>query len=343
LLLLATQFLFVKAQSISSSKYQDSINVFADFFDGEKPLEITLEFDLKTLQRDRLKEEYVYAKLSYIENQDTLFAYPVRIKTRGVFRKSFCNIPPFWLNINNSGIQSEDLGKTKKMKVVTHCMKLKNYQDYVLKEYLAYKIYNIISPYSFRVRLLRIKYIDTGRKNKVSEGWAFAIEPIELLASRLDAKHVENEELAMVRMNASIMNKLAMYYYMTGNTDFSVTGLHNIKVLLLNNPGPLGYIPVPYDFDFTGFVNSSYASPAENVNIEKVTDRYFLGICRTDLTYKRILDEFKAMNELIYPMLQSFEYLSNDEKLEMLEYIEDFYDEIEREDFISGSIRSTCK
>ncbi len=323
--------------------YSDSIVVFEDFFGKEDPLHLTLEFDLKSMQKNRMKEEYVPAKMIYKRGDSLHFSFPVKIKTRGTFRKSFCYFPPFWINITNSGINTDAMYGVKKMKVVTHCMKTRDYQDYVLKEYLAYKIYNIISPYSFRVRLLRIKYVDTGRNNNIQEGWAFVIEPVELLAKRLDARIIENDKLSMARMNAGIMDKLAMYYYMMGNTDFSVTGLHNIKIILLNNPGPVGYIPVPYDFDYTGFVNTTYAKPADNVNLEKVTDRYFLGPCRSDEVFQRLTDEFKGSYKEMQDLLQSFEYLSVEKKIELLRFMEEFHSEIESADFIQARLRPACK
>lgn len=100
----------------------------------------------------------------------------------------------------------------------------------MLKEYLCYKIYNMISPVSFRVRLMRMTYVDTGRKNRQSEGWAFAIEPEEMLAQRLDALVVKNDELAMRFMNPGQFDVLALFNYMIGNADYSVSGRHNIKI-----------------------------------------------------------------------------------------------------------------
>ena len=44
------------------------------------------------------------------------------------------------------------------MKVVTNFRNSEAYDEYVLREYLCYKIYNAISPVSFRVRLLKMKY-----------------------------------------------------------------------------------------------------------------------------------------------------------------------------------------
>jgi len=102
------------------------------------------------------------------------------------------------------------------MKIVTNCRDSKAYDEYVLKEYLCYKIYNIISPVSFRVGLLKMKYVDTGRKNKVTEGWAFMIEPEEMVAERHDALVVENDQLAMSLIKPGQLDVVALFMYMIG-------------------------------------------------------------------------------------------------------------------------------
>jgi hypothetical protein len=228
------------------------------------------------------------------------------------------------------------------MKIVTHCKDKGFFQDYVLKEYLGYKMYNIISPYSYKVRLLRIRYVDTGRNNKTTEAWAFAIEPDEVMTSRLEAKLVENEELSMKSMNPRHMDKMAMFNYMIGNTDYSITGLHNVKLISLINSGPTGLIPIPVDFDFTGFVNTIYATPAHNARIGDVTGRYYTGVCRSDEVFKELIREFNSYSCDIHNLLQNFEYMSLKQKIEMLRFIEQFFNEISSTDFIEWKLRSSC-
>ncbi len=86
-------------------------------------------------------------------------------------------------------------------------------------------------------------YVDTGRKNKVTEGWAFMIEPEEMLAERKGARVVKNNELPTTLMRPLEMDVLALFQYMIGNTDFSVSGRHNIKILGLPGFGTNGYTP----------------------------------------------------------------------------------------------------
>jgi len=341
--LLTLSWLPLQAQQQLPELCFDEVNTFDRFFETEEPLHLTLEFDITEFRRSRADEEYMDARLLQYINDTCYIPFAVKLRTRGIFRRDHCFLPPFWMNIEDSEIKSPGLEDVEKFKIVTHCMRKDFYQDYLLKEYLAYRIYNIISPYSFRVRLLRITYIDTGRHDKKMEGWAFAIEPKEMLARRLHADVIENENLSMQHMNDTVMDRLCMFNYMIGNTDYSVAGLHNIKVLLLREPGRNGYIPVPYDFDFTGIVNTIYAKPAANTNISRVTDRYYTGPCRTDFIYEGVLDDFRANSEAIHYLLQNFEYMDLKEKLEMLRFVEGFFDDIERKDFIEWKLRISCK
>lgn len=306
-------------------------------------MELILECDLKALRKNRKTEEYLYAKLICEYGDTCKIPYTVQIKPRGTFRKKHCFIPSFWLNIERAGIYPDEQLRVDKMKVVTHCRNVRYYEDYVLKEYLVYKLYNILTPYSFRVRLLKIKYVDTGRKNKTVERWSFVIEPLEMLANRVNAEIVEDDKLSMRTMNSHMMDQLSMFSYMVGNTDFSITGRHNIKIIKGREDGPSGYIPIPYDFDFTGMVNANYAVPATFTGLEKVTQRYYYGICRPDEVYRKIIDAFQTQNYAIHSLLQNFKYLDVRKKIEMLQFIELYFNAIASDSFIGRELRSTCR
>ena len=130
---------------------------------------ITMKFNIKEYQRNKMKGEYMPAEMIYHVN-DTMDIYKtIRLKARGNFRRDFCTMPPLWLNIRKAEIGNKKLQGIKLMKVVTHCKGGKTTSNYILKEYMAYRIHNMLSPYSFPVRLVRMKYIETGRKNKTSE------------------------------------------------------------------------------------------------------------------------------------------------------------------------------
>ena len=129
-------------------RHVDTIDTSIDIFDLEDPMKITLTLNLKKYQKEKFEGEYMPVHFRY-ELHDTLFVEKeMRLKARGMFRRSHCSLAPFWLNIRKADVENVHLQDVKKIKVVTNCMGSKAYDEYVLKEYLAYKIYNIISLFS---------------------------------------------------------------------------------------------------------------------------------------------------------------------------------------------------
>lgn len=324
--------------------FEDTLEVYEGLFSREEPLELTLKLDLKQLQRTRRDEKYQDAEMICHVNESFDLAHPVRVKTRGNYRRDNCTYPPFWINIRHSGIEADSLHDVVRMKMVVRCRSSKQYEPYILREFLVYKIFNLITPFSYRVRLVRLTYVDTGRKNEETEDWAFLIEPDELMEKRLQGRMIKSDHLSMRTVNPHVMNVVAIFQYMIGNSDYSVTGRHNLRIIAVDDPDqPRGFIVVPYDFDYTGLVNAHYAVPGEGLPITSVRERYFLGPCRGEGVYEEILDEFDAFYEPMIKYLEDFEYLAEDEREDMIEYIKDFYRAAGRNDFIVRQIESTCR
>ncbi|MEN8155835.1 MAG: hypothetical protein ABFS10_02710 [Bacteroidota bacterium] len=326
-----------------SSLCADTIGVYDGLFEEEEPMNLTLQFNMKSFQRTRQREQYQPAELTCQVNDTFKVIHPVRVKARGTYRRDHCVNPPFWMNIRYSAIEAEELCDVKRMKVVVRCRANAAFDSYVLREYLVYRIYNMVSPYSFRTRLIRLKYIDTGRKNRETENWAFLIEPNDLMAERLNATLISNDRLSMRRMNPRAMDLLAMFHYMIGNGDYSVTGRHNLKILVPEPGGPGGFIPVPYDFDYTGLVNTEYAVPGESLGISSVRERYFLGPCRSKRMHLDAANKLLAAKEEIMELINGFEYLDEKERADMVGYIEAFFIEAADERFVEEHIATTCR
>jgi hypothetical protein len=321
----------------------DTFSFELDMFEYPYPMDITLTFDMKAFQRDKNEDVYRDVHFEYRFNDSLTIRHTMRMKPRGNFRRSQCTYVPFWLNIRKADVRNKNLQEVKKFKVVSQCRGGKDYSEYVLKEYLAYKIYNLLSPVSFRVRLARMSFVDTGRKNRVTHSWAFIIEPEGLLAERLEALVVKNDELSMRLMKPEDMDLAAQFQYMIGNPDYSVAGRHNMKILGLPGFGSEGYTPVPYDFDYAGIVNASYAVPGENLGISSVRQRYYLGLCREDADYQKAIDHILDHREEIRKLVSDFPYLSTKHKKEMLNYLEGYFESTVRPGFIRSNLRATCR
>lgn len=324
-------------------RHVDTIDTSADIFEADDPMKITLTLNLKQYQREKMKGEYIPVHFLYEFNDTLVLEKEMRMKARGMFRRSHCSMAPFWLNIRKADVENVHLQDVKRFKVVTNCQGSKAYDEYVLKEYLAYKIYNIISPVSFRVRLIKMKYVDTGRKSKITEGWAFLIEPEAMLADRLGAVAIKKDDLSMSLMKPGEMDLAAMFMYMIGNCDYSVTGRHNMKVLGMPGFGSEGYTPVPYDFDYSGIVDASYALPGENLGISSVRERYYLGPCRDDEAFRKAIEQITRHRDEILQMLNEFEYLEPKHKQKLISYVEEFFNEAAEPDRLMDYLNGTCR
>ena len=320
----------------------DTILFPYDFFDHTTPLELTLEFDIKTYMNEKSIKEYLPARLTCFISDSLEIEKRVRIKARGMSRQRHCHFPSFWLNIKKSDINKDCIAESKKIKVVTLCRNNSDYKKYLLKEYLIYRLYNIITDNSFKVRLLKINYIDTGRRNKVTTNWAFMIEPEDLLAERLEAYPLKMNNIRYNQTDSILSATMSLFQYMIGNTDFSVAGRHNVKLLTLKEYLKPDILTIPYDFDYSGMVDAYYAVAADKFNIEDVTERYYYGMCRSDQLYNLVIDIYIEKKDEIFTLVQSFEHFDKRTRMYVLNYLEGFYEEIEDPKFIKNHIRPNC-
>jgi len=331
------------SQQESVPSYEDTVAVYEDLFSAEEPLYLTLKFDVKALKKKRHQDVYHDAEMTKKVGGDIQESYSVKITATGTFRRDFCTLPPISLQVAHAGIAADSPQDLIRMNMVLPCKNAAQYEPYVLREYLAYKIYNIITPLSYRVRLVRLSIIDTGKDNEVTEDWAFLQEPDELMTLRLDGKMIKNDELSMSRVNPEVFNSLSMFQYMIGNADYSVTGQHNLKILALKEYGPTGFIPVPYDFDYSGLVNTDYALPGEDLGTTSVRERYYLGPCRPNQVHNETIQELAQFEDDIMAYIKAFEYLDDKEKVDMIEYLDSYIKESKESWFIDRKITSTCR
>jgi hypothetical protein len=91
------------------------------------------------------------------------------------------------------------------------------------------------------------------------------------------------------RTDLHAANRVALFQYMIGNTDWSIVRERNVTLLL----GEDGYQrPLPFDFDMSGLVNAHYAGPAPGLPIDDVTERFYLGFCDPETDWEQLFGEF---------------------------------------------------
>ncbi|MGK7369330.1 MAG: hypothetical protein ACNS64_03875, partial [Candidatus Halalkalibacterium sp. M3_1C_030] len=251
-------------------------------FDSHEPLEMTMEFDIRKVLKDRGEEtDYHPLSLTWIKDNAEIQSVAARVKVRGNFRRQRdnCRFPPLRMRFETESVVGTVFEGQKKLKLVTHCQTRRSeYQQYVLQEYLIYRSYNIITDKSFRVRLAKITYKDSENRDDPFTRYGFILEDEDKMAERLGGRILEVENVHPDLTHYELSNLLAIFQYMMGNTDWSIPGLHNIKLVM-----PVGEqtpYAIPYDFDWSGIVDARYAEPNPVLNIRSIRQRLFRGFCR---------------------------------------------------------------
>jgi antitoxin component of RelBE/YafQ-DinJ toxin-antitoxin module len=236
-----------------------------DFFDQEGVINISIESDFKNLVKHKFKDEYQPAILRYSVSDTVTVPRKITIKPRGNMRRSTCYFPPLKLNFPKKEAVLRQIKEFDKMKMVVNCKKGETSQQYLLSEYYAYKVFNIITDVSFRVNLIEVTYIDTGEKYKSGTSYAYIIESIDQIAKRNNAIPFELKNLSDKYINQECLANIYLFQYLIGNTDWSIPAGHNINMIKSSDPLQVKPLAIPYDFDYAGIVNTNYAVPDERL------------------------------------------------------------------------------
>ena len=315
-------------------------------FQDNETLHVTITAPLTTLVRERPKDDYLPGVFQYTETDGTTVKFDLQIRTRGHFRHKNCDYPPLSLNLKKSQTDGTLFDKQDKLKLVIHCDYSERYEQVVLREYLAYRILNAITNMSFRVRLLRVTYVNTEKRGDGQVRYAFLIEHKNRLAERYDLKDLELERTTVAAIQADRLNLTSVFEFLIGNTDFSpIAGppgnecCHNY-VLFGNDIDPL--TAVPYDFDQSGFVDAPYAVPNENFRIRNVRQRLYRGRCVNNEHVTASLRRFRDRRDSIYALVAEQVGLQSRVRKNLVRYIDDFYDLIDDPKDVERRIIKRC-
>lgn len=297
----------------------------SQLFEAQDMVSLRLETDLGLLFSDRGDDpQQQQATLTYTGQDGNDVSQLLKVRLRGNFRKNHCDFPPIRLNFAKKEAHGTLFEGEDKVKLVTHCKdKEHDYEQYVLLEYLSYRLFNELTDFSFRVRLARITYVDTEKARKPLTRYGFLIEDDDAMALRNEGVKLEEEGHHQESTNYDQISKMALFQYMIGNTDWSVSGLHNIR--LVHTGESLLPYAVPYDFDFSGFVNATYASPDPRLPIKTVRQRLYRGYCRPESALTTQVALFESKKEQFYRMINEFQPLRSTVRKDTRKYLDAFY------------------
>ncbi len=303
----------------AQSSVIDSIKFFAE----DAVVEMTLTTDIKKLQDKKSVEAYQPADVSVRLPDGTTINEKIRMYARGKSRRENCLIPPIMLNFRNA--TSPKLYSLSRLKLVVGCGSSEIDEQLVLKEFLIYKIYNLLDEKSFRARLVKATYTDSKGKMKPITQYSYLIEDVDDMAARNQHEVPKKMSFQIEETDPAAMNKVDIFEYMIANIDWSVPANHNIRVIFPKNDNAAKGIPVPYDFDNAGLVNAYYATPNELIGATSVTERIYRGFPRKIELIQNTLAVFEKQKDNILSLIKNFELLKPKTRSEMTGYIESFY------------------
>ena len=309
-------------------------------FESDQILDITLKGNIRQILNDREGKAKKYpVELTYTSEDSTKNSIQIEVKTRGHFRRQMgnCTFPPLLLTFSTiRGSSSSFFPSLTSLKLVMPCQG----EEFIVHEWLVYKLYNLITSQSFRVRLVRVKLADSKNKRMPSPFYGILLENENQMAKRNNMVIIKKKMRPDQTMQPSFL-KMAVFEYLIGNTDWSVEFLQNIKLIASDSTAEA--IAVPYDFDLSGIVNAPYAKPAPELELSSVRERRYRGYCLKDWT---LLDStrtfYKRIKNEIYQLYSDCPLIDAKYKKQTLEYLDDFYSVIEDPKMLKNEFGYPC-
>jgi hypothetical protein len=312
-------------------------------FEKNIPFHINIFYDFKELDKLKEESEFIPGKISYYLPDSVFIEKSIKIGIRGKSRREQCIHPPLRIDFSDSLYGVDLFNAARKIKLVSECQGAGKFENYINREYLIYKIYEKITDISFKTYLVNITFIDLANNKRTYDSPGFFIEDLDDLAKRLNAIEIKIQGLKPGNLDSVNFDKMALFQYMIGNTDWHVQNLHNIRLIKFNDYARPDAIAVPYDFDYAGLVNASYAVPAPNLPIVNVRERYYLGPCRNPEQYSSLLKIFNEKKGEIYSVINEFGSLTRFDRNDVTKFIDGFYKIIENDKSAGRKIFINCR
>ena len=295
-------------------------------FGPDEPLEFTLTADYKAVfrSRDTLDVKSYKASLVVKDSSGAPVTLDMEIEPRGHFRlrANVCDFPPIKLKFPKDGLKGTPFAGQKTLKLGTHCRQRNDeYGEYPVREHAVYEVFNLITDASFKSRLARVTYVPAGEPADSFVRWGILIEDEDDVAKRNGGRIDEARGARYDDVEHEPLVLMSLFYYLVGNTDWSLASLHNIRLVAY----PDGrYMAIPYDFDWSGVVFARYAVPAPQLGLRTVQDRIYRGPCKKEAELAPLMAKFTEKEEAIRALYQRLP-LDERYRRRAMEYYDDFF------------------
>lgn len=277
-------------------------------FSDDAPLKIVITAPFPALVRAAASNTNPYpATLSVTEGAAPTQTVPIQLSARGLTRRTanYCQFPPLALKFDKATAHGTPFQGQHKLKLVTYCRPQADYDQHIVLEYLAYRLYNLITPMSYRVRAADVTYRKDGGDPGLTR-FGFLVEDIDDVADRNDRDRLTaaSHQVSAKQLDAHAAARVTLFEYMIGNLDWELLAsapgadcCHNSRFIAARGAVPAtasAVVPVPYDFDFSGLVDAPYSGPPDGIPISRLTERFYRGYCVSNGEIPAVAQEYLA-------------------------------------------------
>jgi hypothetical protein len=311
-------------------------------FKSKDTVNIRATGSIKKIKKNSNDSTLVTGKFEYEKNQGEWINVPMEARVRGNFRLENCYFPPLKLKFKKKDVASTLFEGNKALKLVVPCISSKEKNSLILKEYLCYQFYKIVSPYFFNTRLAHLELTEVSKKKpRTFSLLTFFVEDNSLVANRADAKLMEGRTISPLAFDEKQSVRNDFFQYMIGNADWSAVAQHNSNTLFVHGK----YVPLSYDFDMAGFVNAGYArSRPPTLGTGDVRERVYRGFCKSTAVMEEIRKEFLEKEPALHAAID--EYATSFSKFDlndMHDYMNEFFDILKSDPLFKTSILNQCR
>jgi hypothetical protein len=314
-------------------------------FSDDAPLALRLNISIRELRKVTNDSTYMDQVQLHFQDQSGVWdSIKVQLRTRGHFRLKECFFPPLRIKIKKKQARGTVFEGNKALKLVLPCYRGGNSNAYIVKEFLCYKLFETVTPYTFSTRLVELDLRDeSGNKTKNHQLTAFLIEDDDLVAARFGAKVRHGQTLHPLALHDTSAIRHDLFQYLISNIDWSTTHLHNEKIMLLEDP--MRYVPLAYDFDQSGFVDAPYAVVRPEFGMSDVHDRVYRGFCRKDTSVVQFVRrQFLQQEEVIFEVIDSYKNrLEKKDFNSIHQFVSDFFEIMKSDKQFQSHILDNCR
>lgn len=292
---------------------------------------------------------YFPGQWSYLDENGEPRRLDVSIRIRGNFRKDYCELPPIRLNFKKSQVKGTLFSGQDKLKLVSPCQHGLESQQKLLLEYIAYRIFEILTDYSFGARLLRLSYVDSDEKLKSWTDLAFVIEDEGDIGKRLRLDRARVAENRFEELDQPTTALMELFQLLISNHDYSVLQgppgeycCHN-AVMYTREETADKRIPIPYDFDMAGLVNADYAAPPSHLPIRLVRTRFYRGLCQPPEVMDEAVARMLSKKAEILALFTNLKELSRLSRNRNIAYVKKFFAILEDEALFQETVLDRCR